>query len=351
MHDRQIKTYVHVNLSRGYRGGERQTLLLIQCMANQLTSRQICLVCHPDGELARRAMQLEHVLCVFARSQLMAHRLVSRLKPSLVHAHEARAVHWAFIQWVVYRVPYVITRRISQAPKNNWFTKLCYRKATHVVAISGAIAESLRVFGVDVSAIIKSVGPIRSAPCKTSWKRVDPFVFKILCAAALCDDQKGQSVLIGAMEMLPDDVHVTFLGDGPDKAFLEAQASKTNQSGQIEFRPWFDEVGDLFKSHDLFVLPSRHEGLGSILVDAMQLGLPIVSTNVGGIPDLIKDGETGLLAEGSDVESLAHQIKRMYRSECLRSEVATRAVQSVVNLTPDTMCAHYLKIYQSVDVD
>ncbi len=82
-----------------------------------------------------------------------------------------------------------------------------------------------------------------------------------------------------------------------------------------------DNVADYLSNFDVFAFPSNYEGLGSSILDAMNLGIPVVATNVGGIPDIVKDGVSGLLIERGNSEQLADKIIELRSNRSLKDQL------------------------------
>ncbi|WP_124728464.1 glycosyltransferase family 4 protein [Staphylospora marina] len=121
---------------------------------------------------------------------------------------------------------------------------------------------------------------------------------------------------------------LVLVGDGPLRASLERQARELGIAGNVKFmgrRP-HEEIPDWISASDMVVLTSLSEGLPSILLESMGCGRPMVATDVGGISELLVDGETGLLARPKDPEQIAECLRRMLTEEGLRERLAGRAL-------------------------
>jgi glycosyltransferase involved in cell wall biosynthesis len=101
---------------------------------------------------------------------------------------------------------------------------------------------------------------------------------------------------------------VVFVGKGDLEGALRAQASFAGCEGRVKFLGWRDDIPEIMPLFDVFVLPSLNEGMGRVLVEAMAAGRPVVASRVGGIPDLVRHGETGLLVTPRDNEAIAASI-------------------------------------------
>ncbi|MBW6486205.1 MAG: glycosyltransferase family 4 protein [Syntrophobacterales bacterium] len=119
---------------------------------------------------------------------------------------------------------------------------------------------------------------------------------------------KGQDVLIRAFAELKqagEDVFLVLLGEGERRGELEEMARHLQISDSVMFLGWRPEVAAVMASFDIFCLPSLNEGMGKVIVEAMAMGLPVVASNVGGIKDLVRKGENGLLVPPGDATALA----------------------------------------------
>ncbi|MCA1789794.1 MAG: glycosyltransferase family 4 protein [Thioalkalivibrio sp.] len=101
---------------------------------------------------------------------------------------------------------------------------------------------------------------------------------------------------------------------------------------------------------DFFVFPSRHEGLGSILLDAMRLQVPIVASAVGGIPDLVTDGKDGVLVPPGDAAALQKAILDLHAHPRKRQELAASATVTVARYSPASMADAYARLYAEAGV-
>ena len=107
-------------------------------------------------------------------------------------------------------------------------------------------------------------------------------------------------------------MHWILVGDGELRGELEAQAGSLGLASHVHFTGWRHDVGEMLALADVFVLPSKSEGFGRVLVEAMAMGRAVVATNVGGIPDIVLDGETGLLVEPANPVALAHAVRALF---------------------------------------
>ncbi len=106
-------------------------------------------------------------------------------------------------------------------------------------------------------------------------------------------------------------VTLVVVGKGDLDVDLRAEALQLNADGRVKFLGWRDDIDEIMQILDLLVLPSLNEGMGRVLVEAMAAGKPVIASNVGGIPDLVKHGSTGILVPPADEDNLAKAILRL----------------------------------------
>ena len=119
---------------------------------------------------------------------------------------------------------------------------------------------------------------------------------------------KGMPVLLDAMKRLPKDVTLTVIGDGPDRAALEEQAAPFRERVKFMGYQSQTEVAEALKAHDIFVLPSFAEGVPVVLMEAMAAARPVITTRIAGVPELVKDGVSGVLVPPGDMDALASAV-------------------------------------------
>lgn len=159
--------------------------------------------------------------------------------------------------------------------------------------------------------------------------------------------QKQVQTLIRAARLLAtQDAHVVVVGDGPDRQRLEALAAASSRVHLTGFVP-HDRVPAVLGHADVFVLPSRYEELGSVLLEAMHAGLPIVASDTGGIPDVVTDGASGLLVPPGDPAALARAIDRLLADRDLAARLGERARAEAAAYDWDVLAGEVLGIYEA----
>ncbi|WP_275288089.1 glycosyltransferase family 4 protein [Halomonas elongata] len=338
---------IHANLAKGFRGGERQTVLLIKALAGKPGVSSQTLVCQPDSPLRSELSTTPGVRFVSARHQLAGHRQAGRT--DLVHAHDAKAVHWAWLHRRFLATPYLITRRVDTPVKRRFSNRLFYRNAQRCVALSSVIADNIQPLSpYPVVKIPSAFTSFTTSPkVAQDFRARYPDRFLVGHAGALVDRHKGQRVLIDAARRLqrsqPDMLFV-FFGRGEDETTLKQESADLDNVVWAGFKP---DLGHYLAALDVFAFPSRNEGLGSVLLDAMKAEVPIVASQTGGIPDIIHHGKTGLLFPSGDAETLSRHLVSL-RDKALRLTLAQNATQQLSQYTPEAMANSYMDLYLSI---
>jgi glycosyltransferase involved in cell wall biosynthesis len=271
-------------------------------------------------------------------------------RATVLHAHEARGAHAAYLRHLLTRQPYLLTRRVSNPPGGDAFTRRVYRSAACVPCVAASVAAVIEAYqpGVTTAVVHSAVSelPTDDRRCADLRRRYAG-QFLVGHVGALDDKTKGQTTIIDAARTLAPrcpDARVLLIGGGADEARLRAAAADVDN---VEFTGFLDHVGDYLSVLDVFILPSNMEGIGGILLDAMQFGLPVVASRVGGLPEIVKDGANGLLIPPRDPDALAAAIERLHDDPGLRAAMGARGREFVSGFTPAKMASDYLRLYES----
>ena len=337
----------HINLASGFRGGERQTLLLVEALAGKIKQT---VVLRRGVPLVKLLSGMEGVEVIEVGKPFFA--MLPRLKSfPLIHAHEAKAVHIAYMAKILYGIPYVVTRRVIKRPKNNYFFRKTHVNASRVVAISNQIRKGLKKIDdrIQSQVIFSSFSSPENDPNVTADLR-QKYGNKFLIGhvGALVNKDKGQAHIINVARKLHGkypEIHFLFLGEGRDRGAFEAQAQGCPN---IEFAGFKSNIGDYYSIFDLFLFPSLDEGLGSSVLDAFYFSLPVIATEVGGIPDMIESGKNGILIPSGDEGQMEAALLRLYKDSNLRENLGKAANASLYRFDIQRAAGQYEKLYQSL---
>ena len=162
----------------------------------------------------------------------------------------------------------------------------------------------------------------------------------LVCVGRL-SPEKGQDLFLEAIRRLPG-VEGLLVGDGPMRKAWEAKA------GRVRFLGLRSDVPLCLAASDLYLLPSRYEAQGMVLVEAMMAGLPIVAARVGGVPGLIEDGKTGVLVPPEDPEAWAFAIASLLKDGERMKALGEAARKASAAYSTDTMVDAYVRLYEGI---
>jgi glycosyltransferase involved in cell wall biosynthesis len=162
---------------------------------------------------------------------------------------------------------------------------------------------------------------------------------------------KGFDVLVAALRPLADAVssaRLVLIGDGPQREELRIAARDLGVGGRVLVTGVTSDIAGWLAAADVLAAPSRNEGMGRAIVEAMALGLPVVAAEVGGIPAVVAEGETGWLVPPGDSLALAAALIELARDEPLRIKLGTAAVTRAEEFSIDVAHAAMRALYDEV---
>jgi glycosyltransferase involved in cell wall biosynthesis len=344
---------LHINLASGFRGGERQTSLLINGLSKEFPELEQTLMIRNDSPLPDYISD-NSVEIISYQWPIIGCLFSSFKKIDLVHAHEAKACHIALLFFKIKQIPYLITRRIDRSPKKNWFTQSIYKHVSKVACLSSAIEKIMHSYNQKLKTeIIPSMAAsleyseIAINEIKNQYSDQGKTIL-IGNVGALVKKDKGQHLIIEAAKLIEHrypEVQFLLVGDGYDRNELQEQAVGLSN---IDFVGFKSNIGDYLRAFDIFLFPSLQEGLGSTILDAMQAELPIIASDVGGIPDLIKNNDTGLLIEAESAQAIVDAIEKLINDKPLANHLAQNGNQKVKNYSPDAISKRYMESYKHI---
>jgi glycosyltransferase involved in cell wall biosynthesis len=223
---------------------------------------------------------------------------------------------------------------------------IAVRNADRVIAVSHAVANQVR----HPKPIVVHSGVEFYEDDNQSDKQTRiPIVVGAACRLV---DIKGLSDLIRAIALLTPEfpnLSVEIAGEGPELENLEEEARRLEVSERIRFLGWWREMAPLYRTWDIFAMPSLTEAFPMAALEAMAQSLPVVATNVGGLPELVEDGRTGYLIPPSDPKALASRLRTLILDASQRREMGAAGYRRVREcFSADRMIAQTADIYRSL---
>jgi len=364
MEGAQLKI-AHVDSEKGFSGGQVQVFLLMEGLERR--GHHNMLFCPPGSRQERRAGELDLQVQPVAMRNDLHLTAVGRLRKGLrafgadiVHLHTGRANWLGGLAAHLEGLPAITTRRMDHPVDKHLVNRLVYgRFVSRAVGIAPAITQHLLEGGVDASkvrTIWSTVDPVKLRPAQgrdetRSRFGVTPGTTVCLAAAQLTH-RKGYDLALRAFAGLAResaDVAFWIAGDGPERDALESLTVELHLTERVSFLGARQDIPDLLSAADVFIMPSRSEGLGIAALEAMAAGLPVVASRVGGLAQAVVHGETGLLFPAEDVDALRDAWRTLLEDRELRERLAAAgAVRVDENFRSDRMVADYESLYREV---
>ena len=266
------------------------------------------------------------------RAPIVLSRLIRRRGYRIVHAHLFPAeVLVAWTSLFAHGPTYVLgkhnewTRRIR--PWHLWLERLTTSRYARILCNSTAVELAVRKRVPHTTG--RTVVLHNGVPFTASAPVLEP-AYDVIAVGNLRDRQKGIDILLRALALVSDDsINAIVVGDGPQRAELESLSRQLGLRDRVEFHGASCRVPDLLARSRVFALPSRYEGMPNALLEAMVSGLPVIAAAVGGVSEIVTDGETGLIIPPEDPKALAKAITRLLADEGLAGRLGRSARASV----------------------
>ena len=354
---------LHLNEQRGWRGGEQQASYLIEGLARR--GHFVAIAGRSGEEFIQRdhgLQDLTRVGCPF-RGELdlfTALRLAKAVKTlgiDILHAHSSHAHTLACLaRKFAGSCKVMVTRRVDFVPKSHVLNRWKYALPDRIVCVSRCIAEILRGFGVPESRL--SVVNSAQDPARfdvTPYTRAElglPDDVPLFGNVGAFVGHKDHATLLDAMAIakktLPD-CHLVLVGDGELRDAIETHIAAKGLGSSVTLLGYRSDVPRILPVLDAFVLSSSQEGFGGVCAEAMFSGVPVVSTDAGGMIETVKPGITGLMVPKRNPEALAAAMARLIEDPDLSADLADRATGYVnEHLTADRMVEKYVGLYEEM---
>ncbi len=359
-------TVAHVDTESGFSGGQVQVFLLLEGLRERGVRSVLCCPPGSRSEQEARARGL-HVRTVPMRNDFhlsAVPRLASifrEVDADVVHLHTGRANALGGWAGRLAGRPAITTRRQDRKVRGHPLNRVLYGwLVQRAVAISPAIAVQLADGGVSpdkIAVIPSAVDPAALLPSRPRDETraalglgADEVALLVL---AQLTRRKGVDVLLEALTLLPESperrYRLLVAGEGPERAPLQASAAALGLADHVGFLGRREDASDLLAAADVFVMPSRAEGLGIAALEAMACGCPVLATDVGGLGEAVVADRTGLLVPPDDAAALAAALQRLIQDQRLRARLGEQGPHRVAEgFLAGQMVDAYVRIYDEV---
>ena len=281
----------------------------------------------------RRVDQIKHAL-----------QRLRELKPDIIHAHLEVSSIVAGLASAIIGVPVVSTlhtldhpQRIDRASARLWvMNRILSDLYDRVICLSKAIEESARTHGLARAPLITLSNGIEievfdrvGTPRQEIRKNFNiPSNAPLVVTIAVLRAPKGIDRLIRAMTIVRSrvpDSRLLIVGDGEERERLVALTAERGMVETVTFAGFREDVPDLLRAADVFVLPTLWDALPTVVIEAMAARIPVVASRVGGIPDMVSDGIQGRLIPPDDPSALGEAIAEILKDDLMRGAMAMAA--------------------------
>lgn len=274
---------------------------------------------------------------------------LTELKPDIVHTHLFGGDFWGRVTAHSLKIPVVTTEHNVNVDESIWkrLIKFILRNFTEIYTCpSKAVSDFMK----KNYKITKPIEVIRHGIDLEHFSmpsaRFEDREARLLLLGRL-HRQKGIDIALKALESLKqEDWTLDIVGSGEEEGKIKELIKNYDLDGKVKLYPATADVPEVLKNHDIMLVPSRWEGLGIVIMEAMTAGRVVIGSRVGGIPELIEDGKTGFLVEPENSDELAKQILYCLNNRESCREVAENARKYAMdNFGVGGMVEAYLGIY------
>ncbi|MDP9279248.1 MAG: glycosyltransferase family 4 protein [Gemmatimonadota bacterium] len=349
----ELPRILHVDAGRSWRGGQRQVFLLATGLRD--LGYRTLIVAPTGSPLIRRAeraglptyrLTLRGEWDIRSARELRA--VAGEWRADIVHAHDARAHSIARLALLGKRkTRLIVTRRVAFTPKQ---VRLKYKHGIDAfIAISNAVKAVMVKAGVPADRIdvVYSGLPAPVVKRPRNWRRERGWPpTTIVCGiVGAMTQEKGLDLVGGIARRLPGEVfrrtRLVLLG-GKGKGGTSVSGVEGFDAGFVE------EIHDAMAGLDVLWHPAKSEGLGTSVIDAMALGVPPIAFSVGGLPEVIEDGKSGLLIPAGDVQAFMRGAAELITNDALRARLGEGAKVRAREFSVKRMIERTAEVYHRV---
>lgn len=271
--------------------------------------------------------------------------------PALIHVQSRRALGLG--NWLARRlnVPLVLTvhDHLAACERLSIDRRVCRR----IIAVSPSVRDDL--IGrqrLPESLVTLIAGGVAIPPPGEGQGPLDPRHLAVIGTAGRLEAIKGIPYFLGAARIVHDarpELEFVVAGSGPEEANLRRIARELGIAEKVTFVPYAREFTKSLEAMDIFCLPSLQQGLGTIMLEAMALGRPVIASNVGGVTAIVRDGQTGLTVPPGDSQALARRILELIDNPARAQALGTAARELVAHeYNVDRMVLQTAELYHEI---
>jgi L-malate glycosyltransferase len=358
---------LHVSTPSTWRGGEQQVAYLVKALSESGLEQGI--LCPRDAALSARPELKGQTIYHFHNKGPIGIQLARRIAAvvrdggfHLVHTHDSHAHTAAVLAASLFgmRQPLIVSRRVdfpvTKSPLSYW--KYNHSCIARILCVSEEIrtvtAPAIRNKGL--IKVIRSgvdIERYQDVDGRAVLRRelgLDPTTHLVGNLSALADHKDYPTWLKAAacLKKARPDVHFIIAGTGPEEQRISKLVHKLGLQDCVHLLGFRTDVPEVMTALDVFMISSKTEGLGTIVIEALAAGIPIVATRAGGIPELIVDGECGLLVDTGDSDALCAAVCRIFDEPGLAGRLRAAGRERARRFSFRATAEQTLKVYIEV---
>jgi len=360
-------TILHLSTARSWRGGEQQIAYLVEELQTIGIRQWVgCVQGAPMEQWCRE----RGIPCLAYRKRLSAdpvaawqiRQLCRQEQISLVHAHDSHAHTFAVLAASLFgnQRPVVVSRRVDFPIQKSFLSKWKYRHraVAKIVCVSKKIEEVVQKNlqqPEKTTVIYSGIDPQKFRFPATGILRQEyglaPEVPLVANVAAIANHKDYFTFVKTAKRLVAQGTGAHFFiigGDGGEQQAIEQFITKQNLEKHITLTGFRKDIPYILPEIDILLFTSKEEGLGTTLLDAFSAGVPVVATAGGGIPELVRHEETGLLAPVGDAEKLSTFVQRLLADPALRQRLSKEAKIFVQQFSKANTARQTLAVYHQI---
>ncbi len=357
---------LHVATALSWRGGEQQVVYMMEELQKRNVSQ--LLLCARESALERYCLKASLPFVTARKRSSFDISFAARLSRvckkrhiDIIHTHDSHAHTFAVLAAVIFgcKATIIVSRRVDFKPSSGWFSRFKYNhpQVKRILCVSDTIKQMVSLVVKDQAKLVtvhSGIDPDRFSGSKRGTILHDqfqvPYHYKIIANISAIAPHKDYYTFLDTVALLSKkltDTRYFVIGDGPEKENIHAYSTKLGLDKIVHFTGFRSDIPQLLPEVDVMLITSKTEGLGTTVLDAFACKVPVVATRAGGIPEIVKHGETGLLAGVQDPDGLAQQVFHLLNDDQLRSKLTEEAYRYLKNFTRESTAKKTLTEYLS----
>ncbi len=357
-------TIIHIDTEMSWRGGQRQATYLYEGLLDR--GFETIFFAKHNSEISKymknKNIKVQELSFANELDIISAYKLAKFAKKgnyNILVCHNAHSVTIALLAKIFYsKLKIIVVRRVIFSIKNGIISKYKYHNKliNRFVAISNAINNVLEKSNINkqkIDLIYDGIDLKRFDNFKNNnlEKELNPYNRLVVGTTSAIDKAKDFPTFLEAIKIILQsrkDVLFVIVGDGAERDNIQQEAENENISQYIHFAGFQENIGDYLNMFAIFTLFSKSEGLGTSILDAMSVGLPIVATNIGGIPEVVEHNSNGLLVNKSDPNELATAILELLNNEEKRNIFGQNSLEKAKNFDIKLTIDKYIQLFDDL---